>query len=69
MATGGVKDSLNNYYFFETANNENVGQMTIGWKEIDGSLYCFGQDGKMIYNTVTEDGLIAGEDGKFVKVA
>ena len=66
MATGWVKDTNNNYYYFETANNDNVGKMTTGWREINGSTYFFGSDGKMMSNSVTPDGKYVGADGKVV---
>lgn len=64
MATGWVKDANNNIYFFETLNNNDVGKMITGWKEINGSAYYFGADGKMLTNAITPDGKYVGADGK-----
>ena len=66
MATGWVKDANNNLYYFEPANNENVGKMQYGWKEINGSNYFFASDGKLITNGMTPDGKYVGADGKVV---
>ena len=68
MATGWVKDANNNVYFFETANTVDVGKMITGWKEINGSSYFFGTDGKMLTNTLTPDGKYVGADGNVVSV-
>ena len=40
--------------------------MTTGWREINGSTYFFGSDGKMMSNGVTPDGKYVGADGKVV---
>ena len=69
MTTGWVRDSLNNYYFFETANNDNVGKMVTGWKQVGNDLYFFGFDGKMAVDTITPDGLYVGSDGKLSLIA
>ena len=38
--------------------------MITGWKEINGSTYYFGADGKMLTNAITPDGKYVGADGK-----
>ena len=66
MATGWVKDSTGNMYFFETANTADVGKMTTGWKSVNGSYYYFGADGKMMSNGVTPDGYYVGANGVWI---
>ena len=66
MATGWVKDSVGNMYFFETANTADVGKMTTGWKSVNGSYYYFGADGKMMTNGVTPDGYYVGANGVWI---
>ena len=66
MATGWVKDSVGNMYFFETANTADVGKMTTGWKSVNGSYYYFSTDGKMMSNGMTPDGYYVGANGVWV---
>lgn len=39
---------------------------SVGWKEIDGKLYYFGQDGYMVHDT-TIDGCNIGSDGTWIQ--
>ncbi len=66
MATGWVKDSVGNMYFFETANTADVGKMTTGWKSVNGSYYYFSTDGKMMSNGMTPDGYYVGANGVWI---
>lgn len=39
---------------------------SVGWKQIDGKWYCFGQDGYMVYDTII-DGYKLGSDGVWIE--
>ena len=52
------------WYFFEITTEDGTyhwledGMQAIGWQEIDGKLYCFGEDGLLITNsTLEKDGV------------
>ena len=65
MITGWVHTADGKIYFFENKKTSDEGKMIIGWKQIQGSWYCFGPDGEMYTNTVTPDGHPVGPDGKW----
>ena len=65
MITGWVHTADGKTYFFENKKTKDEGKMIIGWKQIQGSWYCFGPDGEMYTNTVTPDGYPVGPDGKW----
>ena len=66
MVTGIVKDDKGDYYYFETEANENQGKMVIGWKVIDGDLYYFEADGKMLRNGTSPEGFRVDANGKLI---
>jgi hypothetical protein len=47
-------------------NTEGSSWWSVGWKEIDGKWYYFGQDGYMVHDT-TINGYIIGSDGAWIQ--
>ena len=58
MLTGWLNDSNGNTYYMDKTD----GNMSRGWKQIDGKWYYFYTDGTMAANT-TIDGYTIGSDG------
>lgn len=48
--------------------NSEENSYSIGWKEINGKWYYFGQDGYMLHDTII-DGFILGSDGSWIQTS
>ena len=55
MVTGFLETANRTIYYFEAANTPDEGNMTVGWKNIDGSWYYFNEDGSMSFSAVTSN--------------
>ena len=55
MVTGFLETANRTIYYFEAAKTPDEGKMTVGWKNIDGSLYYFNEDGSMSFSAVTSN--------------
>ena len=65
MLTGWLTDSIGNKYFLDNSMTNDMGKMSVGWKQIENSWYYFNADGTMLINAMTPDGYTIGSDGKW----
>ena len=67
MLTGWLSDSDNKKRFLETANNDDMGKMIRGWKQIGGSYYYFDTNGFLLTSGITPDGYSVDANGVWVR--
>ena len=67
MLTGYIKTIDNKVYLFEYEKTLREGQMIYGWRFINGYWYYFSSDGSMLVNTITPDGYLVDENGRWIK--
>ena len=65
MLTGWLLDSSGKYYFFDVENDK-LGKMVTGWKEISGKYYYFDGYGALVTSGTTPDGFKVNEKGEWV---
>ena len=66
MLTGWLTDADNKKRFLETANNDDMGKMIRGWKQIGGSYYYFDLNGFLLTSGITPDGYSVDVNGVWV---
>lgn len=64
MVTGWVVATDGNRYFL-SVNDKDLGSMVRGWHKIGDNYYFFDQEGRLLTNTITEDGFYVDSEGKW----
>lgn len=62
MATGFVETANKTVYYFEEAKTLGGGKMVVGWKNINGSMYYFNEDGSMLVSAMTLNDYLIGSN-------
>ena len=65
MLTGWLTDITGNTYFLETAQTNDIGKMTRGWKVINNKYYYFSGDGVLVRNGFSDDGYALDANGEW----
>ena len=65
MLTGWLTDITGKTYFLETAQTNDIGKMTRGWKVINNKYYYFSGDGVLVRNGVSDDGYALDANGEW----
>lgn len=62
MVTGFVETANKTVYYFEEAKTLGGGKMVVGWKNINGSMYYFNEDGSMLVSAMTLNDYLIGSN-------
>lgn len=57
----------NTWYFFNSLHDGSYGKVLTGWQWIDGYCYYFDAEGKMLVNTMTQDGHYVDANGAWIE--